>query len=240
MIESDFRPHLTLLWQLDTCDRARLTLTSERDDLKQKAKTSKQEVETSAATLLSLEQQFAAMVKERAERETELKNLEARILRTEQLSGAHSHRDFSVAQREMEVLGARKGEVEERVLTLMMQQEDLEPRLVELRTGQAARQASYERKRHSLKKLYDKLGEDLAANDTERTHLLGELAKIAPTILKEYLRVMAVRGDRACTVVEEYRCLPCHLSVIPQHVVEVGAAKAVHQCQHCNRFILLK
>ena len=240
MIETDFKPHLALLWQLDTCDRARLTITAEREELKVKARLGKHEVETSAATLASLESQLNTIVAERAQGEKELKDLEARIRRTEQLAGAHSHRDFSVAQKEMEVLGARKGEVEERVLTLMMQQEELEPRLVELRSGQVARQATYDRKRHGWKKAYDKLAETLAESEKEHGRLLEELTRLSAPVAREYQRVLGLRGDRAITVVEEYRCTPCHLSVIPQHVVEVGAGKAIHQCQHCLRYILLK
>lgn len=70
--------------------------------------------------------------------------------------------------------------------------------------------------------------------DTEREKLAAE---IDAKVLKNYERILKLRGDRVVVGVEHSSCGGCHMKLTAQVVVSAKGQKELVNCPHCSRIL---
>ena len=124
--------------------------------------------------------------------------------------------------------------VEDQTLTLMMEAEELEPKLSEARVAAvAAAEVVAAREAENAAKLAEAAAE-LAALPEERA---GASAAVDPKLLPDYDYVRSRRAGTVVVVVDRGSCPACRMAVPPMLLSRIREGTSVVRCENCGRFL---
>ena len=238
---ADLDPALASLLMVQADDNAAQTLRTRLGRLAERAALHAKEQE-----IEGLERQRAAVVAPRHALERDQKRLEDEIAavrakadhaETDLYSGRiNAPRELQGIQEEIAALRRRIGELEDRVLGLMMELEPIE----EADTALAARQEGLEQE---AQRLMADLAEAEAAHYQELEVLTArraqEAAAVPAVVLAQYEQLRPGFGGAAVVHLVRNRCEGCPLAMPAMEVDRIRkTAPGVESCEECGRMVL--
>lgn len=169
--------------------------------------------------------------------ELEIKNFDAEIEKHSiALNGAKTNQEYRVLTDQIDRAKEERGEVEERVLEELSRIDQLEERRGEAEQALAAEEKTFERKQAEVGEIVGSLAAKLQALDARRSELTREVNE---DHLGIYERVLARRGDAAISVVRDFICQGCYMTVTSQNVTVLMQGAEIVQCKTCGRLLYL-
>ena len=173
--------------------------------------------------------------RQRREMERSIEDVENRIQKSnEKLTNIKSNKEYQAALKEIEGLGVKKTELEDRAIDIMEEIEILEEK-------NAAAGAERERLHEDFEKIRDEildelrtLDQELATLEEERVHLSRN---IDTELLKRYDRIRENKHGVAISPVVKGICQACHLGIPPQKFNELIRGEELMSCPNCMRII---
>ena len=173
---------------------------------------------------------------EQRECESEIELRKAQIDKyNEQLNAVKKNDEYQALLHEIDQVKKQIGVKEERIITILLEQDDAKARLEEDR----------KRIQEETKELDVECGEidtELVVAVKQRDILVTErdplLEQVAGALVSRYTRLR--KKYRSGTVVVPLRgevCTGCNMHVLPQVANEVLEGNKVHSCQHCGRIL---
>lgn len=173
--------------------------------------------------------------RQRREAERDIEDIENRIKKSnEKLVNIKSNKEYQAALKEIEGLGLKKSELEDKAIDIMEEIEILEERNVTANAERKRLQEDFEKARNEII-------EDLKALDQELVKLEEERACLSQDIdielLKRYDRIRKYKRGVAISPVVKGICQACHMGIPPQKFNELIRGEELMSCPHCMRII---
>lgn len=200
--------------------------------------------EKQAKAIVALRQQAVALAAERArldaaikESEKALSTTESRIKRSRgrvDKGEIHNEHELESTEKEIVVLVARKGELEETILSLM----DEAAAIPEMAQDIRAREQALLKEREAIRKRSTeekaRLEGDIAAVTLRRSELSGQLPA---DIRRRYEHMTTHSSGVAVVRIVSGACDACRVAVSPATVREVLETADLVGCQGCGRYL---
>lgn len=169
--------------------------------------------------------------------ESDLKEKEDFLRKAEsKMMEVKTNEEYKAAQKENETHLAQKGQLEEKVLSLLSELDQFKLKLKEADSEHKKRSAELNDSKKRLQeegKGIQKSYEDLL----EKRNAV--VTKLEPEIQGLYEKSRAAVKGVAIALVESGLCSGCHVKVRPQLFNEVLGFKAVHRCPNCSRILVV-
>ena len=226
---------LTVLIELQALDSALEAARKRLADFPAAEKSSTQQVAAATAALNAAKAVLSDSAAARKLVEKDVAGVDSRMARFEEHKAAvKTNEQFHALQHEMEMGKAEKGELEERILVIMMEADELTTKVKEaeavLATANkalAAMQAEHAQERGVL--------------EADIARLLAERATKTPgvdkTALAKYELLLKGRRGVAISAMVDGRCTACHMGLRPAVQAQVKKNGAFNTCESCQRLL---
>ncbi len=182
-------------------------------------------------------------LKERKLIEIDLKTKEEQVKKySTQLYEVKTNEQYKALQDEIDRARKESRAIEDRILELMMREDELKAR-----NAQAGKELAEAEK--ALKEDEEAVARELAEIEKEQEALKArrgeQAAKLASSLVRIYERIRSLRGGSPLAAVgtgadDEAVCSACQLSIRPQLVVEVHKGKELVSCESCGRILYIE
>jgi hypothetical protein len=146
-----------------------------------------------------------------------------------------TNKEYSAVLLEIEEIKQEKAQIEEQILALMEVQERITG---EIREAELSLKAREEQVRTEEAQIREKLGgveHELAVARAKRESRVGDLPR---AVLTDYDRIRKARGGIAVATVDGTGvCGGCRVTIRPQAIQEIRAARSLMVCESCGRFL---
>ncbi len=174
--------------------------------------------------------------------EVEIKDLEVRVGGIETaIKKQEEHRDnaqnastFEAARHRIQLLSEDRDQLQSRELTLIEEQEALQPKLQELEEKVAAETEVFEAYLKEAERLEAELREERDRIAASREEYLDG---IPPAQLSQYDEIFRSRGGIAVVALESDHCSGCYTRITPNDRAKLGSGSAIVNCKSCGRFL---
>jgi uncharacterized protein len=186
------------------------------------------------AELKASEEKCKSILIKQRECSGEIEQRQAQLLKYEgQLYSIKKNEEYKALLHEMELLKKQIAIKEERIISLMCEQDEAK--------------ATLEADRERIKGELEKIDAECAVIDDELKQLTAErkeleksrgpkAGKVESGLLVRYERIRKVR-TAAVVPLNDETCGGCFMAVRPQIVNEILANDKIHACQHCGRLL---
>jgi predicted nucleic acid-binding Zn-ribbon protein len=200
----------------------------------------KEKLEQVRAKFKEREDSFEKSKRELRLREMDLKSLAAEQEKYEsEIYGGRSKSSRELAQLEHKVENVKKrgGELEDRVLELMIGLEELTPQIEGEREESKKQEEILIREIEDYKKRLKKLKSESEVLSERREKARIEIDII---LLKRYEYMRERKGGIAIVEVTNTICPGCHISLPPSFLNRLKAGEEITYCENCGRFMYWK
>jgi uncharacterized protein len=229
-------PHLQILSDLQQQDSRVAALESEAARLPKEVAA----IETGLAEAKkSLEVLRARQDKARKDLRAKEKDLEVvatkRAKSESRLYEVKTNKEYSAVLLEIEEIKQEKAEMEEQILALMALGERV---AVEIRDAEQFHARREEQARRDIAEIQKRLAAVDADLAVARGARATRSADLPPALLSDYDRIRKARGGVAvATVGSAAVCSACRVTIRPQAIYELRAARSLMLCESCGRFL---
>ena len=190
-----------------------------------------------AAAERALEEGKARVEGARKDRRAAEKDLEEQIEKRrkfqEQQSKVKTNKEYQALMGELASLKLEETAAEDRILTHMEQQAEVEQLLPGLTAEVGREKLEFQQKERVLRAAEETLRAELTTTEGARA---GIVATLEPPVIQTYQRILKLRGSAVAEVRDEF-CLGCSTKVTPQNFMEVMRNDKIHNCPHCQRIL---
>jgi predicted nucleic acid-binding Zn-ribbon protein len=175
------------------------------------------------------------LIKERRSNE---KDLEAHEAQTEKLRARltelKTNKEYQAHLFEIEMANKKKGEIEDRILSLMerIEQKQQEVKLLQGRVKEA--EGQFADSKRKLEEQSAAFVAELAELDQKHQEIV---AALDAGLLERYGKLKAMRKETALAPVQNGTCLGCRLQLPPQLIAEVKRSDELQTCTYCHRIL---
>jgi len=189
-----------------------------------------------AEELKQSEERCKRLLLEQRENEGEIEQKQAQIKKYDgQLLAVKKNEEYQALLHEMEMLRKQIALREERIIALMLEQDEAKAHLEEDRKRIEVETRNID---EECAKIDRELAEAVAARERlegQRAPLLGD---IESSLLSRYTRIRrSIRTGPAVVPINNEYCSGCHMMVTPQIINELIAGHKIHACSHCGRLL---
>lgn len=124
--------------------------------------------------------------------------------------------------------------LEDRELELMMDLENLRPRIVAAEKEASEGKDLIQRQLIDLEAKIGAIEAQLGSLESDRRQLAADVDE---DLLSRYERLFASKGDAAVVPLEHEVCMGCHMKITTQTAVRVKAKKEIVSCEQCGRIL---
>lgn len=188
---------------------------------------------------VAAETQISDIKRELLRAEADVEQVVVRLERDERrlTEGSAAPKELEKLQHEIETLSARRAELEEVELEIMLRVDSIKSRLEELQSEEASLSASYGEIEARKNAVSSQIEEEIASIHSERN---ATASTVDAALLELYEKIRSSTGTGAAAL-REGRCDGCHLAI---NSVEIGRMKTlasdeVVHCEEC-RCILVR
>jgi predicted nucleic acid-binding Zn-ribbon protein len=208
-----------------------------------RAEEAKRDLERFRERIKAEKRQLDDVLKERKAIELDVKQREEQIKKySAQMYEVKTNKEYAALKDEIEKARATNQAQEDRLLQLMIRED-------ELRSAAARRQEDLARAEAEAKRVAEETETELAACAAERAELdarrVGQVAAMPPDLIRRYDAIRRARGGSTVSRVlvkpgDQLLCAECHMVIRPQLVVEIHKQEELVACESCGRILLLE
>ena len=171
--------------------------------------------------------------------ESDIEQKQAQIEKYDkQLAAVKKNEEYQALLHEMDALKKQISLKEERIISLMMEMDDLNARLEEDKTR-------IDKELKDIERQCSEIDAELATVVEERNQLEQQRTplkeKVDPKLFSRYDRVRKNKKGGAVVVpLNGESCSGCFMAVTPQIINEVMAGEKIHACSHCGRLLFFE
>lgn len=227
--------HLLALQDLDIEIRR---VEAERKPLPAMADASRKDIASRAKSLDDAAADLRALAARQRSLETDLKARETSLAKfRSQAAMVRTPKEAEAISHEIELAEKDISGMEDKILALIEQQEKQTHALA------AGRVRAADADTHANEKIA-RIDATLAEKDALLTALREERIvaanRIPPDLLENYEWHLKTHGPTAVARMDRESCLGCGAAIVPSFAMQVVAAKELHNCPNCNRFLYAK
>ena len=228
-------PQLPALIELQTID-LRIAELHERDrKIPLLAATAEATLDTAKRELHSLTVTLESLSKERRDYERDLESHEGQLDKVRgRLRELKTNKEYQAHLFEIEMGNKKKGELEERILTLMERIETYQEQARQAKNRMAEAEQSFLAEKARLDAQATSLRQELSELSEKRQSIEAGMDR---AVLSHYNKVRARRKDVAVAPVRNGICSGCRLQLPPQLVAQVRRSDALLNCPYCYRML---
>ena len=149
-----------------------------------------------------------------------------------QLMEVKTNREYQAMQKEMEVAQQDIGQLEERMIGLMVESDELTVKVKEAEKTLAADKAAIDQERRKLEQDTARLEGELKEAEARREAIR---AQVSLNVMSGYDKLFAIRGGQALAEAKAELCTACHVRIRPQVFNELRRNDQIRQCDSCAR-----
>lgn len=169
-----------------------------------------------------------------AEREIESARTKRREFEANQFK-IRNNTEYQANMREIDNMKVRIAEYEEKVLQILLQEEEIQKEIERLQKLVDEERRKHDLSAGSLKAQQSEVEGELAGLDSSRNALVERLS---PPLRSRYERIRKNKGDLAIVGVEAGACGGCGYALPPQRVQEVRRNRDLILCEGCGRILV--
>ena len=183
------------------------------------------------------EQKIEDNLKERRELDLEIKSIEDFIKKhKEQLNSVKTNEAYKALVEEIEAEERKKSLMEDRVLELMIEEEELHKE--KEKSQQEAERIKSEFSSEEKKLVQEKKGLLQRKEKLEKEReFLKE--KIDPSLYTLYIQIASKRNNIALSPVTDGFCSVCQIRIRPQVMEELKKGEKIIRCENCSRILFI-
>jgi len=183
-------------------------------------------------------------LKERKVLEIDIKGREEQVKKyTAQMYDVKTNKEYTALKDEIERAKGENQKQEERLLQIMIREDELRSAAGRRATDLAALESEVKKTEEEVKAELDAcsaLKADLEAKRAEKRDVMGA------SLLRRYERIREARGGSPLArIIEapggaEVACSECHMTIRPQIIVEVHKQEELVSCESCGRILYIE
>ncbi len=228
-----------LLWELQEADTHIAALKRERGKLDDGAH-ARGERDTLRAAHDQERTHLSALNTERTDRELQLKTMEEKLARQQsRLMTASSAHEVTALERDIKGLTARRGELDEAVLTLMDDIEACSHRLTKLESALQQKTAETEAIESHFAAETARLEAAMSAARTQRDDIAARLSEADEESLQKYAASAARFHGVAVAHPDRGNCSACGMALTPFNLRE-AKTQQWPTCESCGRLLFVE
>ncbi|MBP8129781.1 MAG: hypothetical protein KA184_09385 [Candidatus Hydrogenedentes bacterium] len=189
-----------------------------------------------AEELTQSEERCKRLVLEQRENEGEIEQKQAQIKKYEgQLVIIKKNEEYQALLHEIDMLRKQIALREERIIAIMVEQDEARVHLEEDRKRIEAESRAIEQE---CAKIDQELATVVAERKRREEQRAPMLRDIEPDLLSRYTRIRrSIKTGPAVVPINNEYCSGCHMMVTPQIINELIAGHKIHACSHCGRLL---
>lgn len=189
-----------------------------------------------AEELKQSEERCKRLMLEQRESEGEIEQKQAQIKKYEsQLFAIKKNEEYQALLHEIEMLRKQIALREERIIAIMVEQDEARVHLEEDRKRIDAELRNIEQECGNIDR---ELAEVVAQRQSIEAKRAPMLRDIDADLLSRYTRIRrSIKTGPAVVPINNEYCSGCHMMVTPQIINELIAGHKIHACSHCGRLL---
>lgn len=232
-------PQLSQLLELQRVDLRNLEIQEQLQKLPARLQKAERAIAEETRKAEAATNAHEKLVKDRRDRERELETQEAHIqkLRGRQTE-LKTNKEYQAYLFELELANKKKGEMEERVLTIFDQLEQKQAEMQQAQATLAAAKQAYEQEVAEVKRLEENLRSEAGVLQEKRQAMVAE---VDPALYQRYATLKSTRKDLVIVPIRDHTCFGCRLQLRPQLIAEVKRSpESLHVCTYCQRILYME
>jgi len=178
---------------------------------------------------------LAANQKDRKKLDGDVQNSNAKISKLRgQMLDAKTNEQYRAFQNEIEFCEKEIRQAEDRTLELMAEAEPLEKNVKVAEQALKAEKAQVEGEKQQAR---ERTAADKQAMETLQTERKGIVAKMNPSVYKQYERVRKMRRGVGVAEARDGRCMACHMTMRLQFLQDLRRGDQIMACESCGRIM---
>lgn len=183
------------------------------------------------------EERIENNLKKRRELDLEIKSIEENIKKHRaQINTVKTNEAYKALMEEIEAEQRKKSSMEDRVLELMIEEEELHKEKEKSKQESERIKTEFSQRE---KKLLEEKNSLLKKKEILTAERDGLISKIKPSLYELYIQIASKRGGIALSPVSDGFCSVCQIRIRPQVMEELKKGEEIIRCENCSRILYI-
>ncbi len=150
------------------------------------------------------------------------------------LPNIKTNKEYSALLSEVDAIKEKISGIEERELEIMEELEEKEKEIPGLKSEFEGYEKDFLIYKKQKEEEQTRVQKELDEMNKNRDELIQS---IDPPLVRHYVNVIKLRGDRAVVLLEGEICQGCFHQIRPQLAIEIKKGEDLNHCQYCDRYL---